>query len=102
MRNSEDSDMTDCIVALVTVGSRADGERIAEALVGEQLAACVNIVEPIRSRYRWENRVERDDELLLIIKNRASALPSLPRAGRRRTRSRRPGGCPWPTFEGRL
>ena len=60
--------MTDCSVILVTVGSRAEGERIAEVLVGEQLAACVNIVGPIRSIYRWENAVQREDEWLLIIK----------------------------------
>ena len=60
--------MTGCSVIFVTVGSREEGERIAEALVGEQLAACVNIVGPIRSIYRWENAIQRDDEWLLIIK----------------------------------
>ena len=60
--------MTDCSVILVTVSSREEGERIADVLVGEQLAACVNIVGPIRSIYRWENAVQRDDEWLLIIK----------------------------------
>ena len=64
--------MTDCIVVLVTVGSREEGERIAEALVSEQQAACVNLVGPIRSIYRWENAVQRDEELLLIIKTRAA------------------------------
>jgi periplasmic divalent cation tolerance protein len=63
--------MTDCIVVLVTVGSRDEGERIAEALVGEQLAACVNVTGPIRSIYRWENDIQRDDEWLLVIKTRA-------------------------------
>ena len=60
--------MTDCSVILVTAGSRAEGERIAEVLVGEQLAACVNVIGPIGSIYRWENAVQRDDEWLLIIK----------------------------------
>jgi len=64
--------VTDCIIVLVTVGSREEGERIAEALVGEQRAACVNVVGPIRSIYRWENVVQRDEELLLIIKTRAA------------------------------
>lgn len=60
--------MTDCLVILVSVGSREEGERIAAALVGEQLAACVNILGPMRSIYRWENEVRRDDEWLLVIK----------------------------------
>ena len=72
--------MTDCIVALVTVGSRSEGERIAETLVNEQLAACVNIVGPIQSTYRWKGRVQRDDELLLIVKTRGELFARL--AGR--------------------
>jgi periplasmic divalent cation tolerance protein len=53
---------------LVTVPNREEGERIAEILVGERLAACVNIVGPLRSIYRWEGAVCRDDEYLLVIK----------------------------------
>ena len=68
---------SDCIVVLVTVGSLAQGERIADALVTEELAACVNIVGPIRSVYRWEGRVQRDEELLLIIKTRAELFAQL-------------------------
>jgi periplasmic divalent cation tolerance protein len=68
---AKESQMTDCIVVLVTVGSRDEGERIAEAVVGEQLAACVNVAGPIRSIYRWENDIQRDDEWLLVIKTRA-------------------------------
>ena len=60
--------MTAELVVLVTVPSREDGERIAEALVGEALAACVNIVGPMRSIYRWQGEVCRDDEHLLLIK----------------------------------
>jgi periplasmic divalent cation tolerance protein len=60
--------MSPVLVVLVTVPSREDGERIAEALVGESLAACVNLVGPIRSIYRWQGAVCRDDEHLLLIK----------------------------------
>ncbi len=69
--------MTDCIVALVTVGSRAEGERIAATLVAEQLAACVNVVGPIHSTYRWEGQVQRDEELLLIVKTRGQLFARL-------------------------
>ncbi len=44
-----------------------DADRIAEQIVSEKLAACVNIV-PIRSIYTWEGELEHDEELLLIIK----------------------------------
>ncbi|MDX2169115.1 MAG: divalent-cation tolerance protein CutA [Deltaproteobacteria bacterium] len=69
--------MTDVRVVLVTVPSQAAGERIAEALVGEQLAACVNIVGPIRSIYRWQGELCRDDEHLLLIKTTAAAYAAL-------------------------
>ena len=48
----------DAIVVLVTAGSAEEGARIGRALVEERLAACVNVVGPIRSIYRWEGAVE--------------------------------------------
>ena len=69
--------MTDALVVLVTVPSRADGERIAEALVGETLAACVNILGPIRSIYRWQGEIARDDEHLLLIKTTRAGYAAL-------------------------
>lgn len=69
--------MNDERVVLVTVPSREEGERIAEIVVGEGLAACVNIVGPIRSIYRWEGAVCRDDESLLIIKTTQARYPAL-------------------------
>ena len=64
--------MTDCIVVLVTIGTADDGARLARALVEEQLVACVNVVGPIRSIYRWEGRVCDEAEHLLVIKTRAA------------------------------
>jgi len=69
--------MTDARLVLVTVPSREDGERIAEALVGDALAACVNLVGPIRSIYRWQGAVCRDDEHLLLIKTTAAGYAAL-------------------------
>jgi periplasmic divalent cation tolerance protein len=60
--------MSEALIVFVTVPSRADGERIAEALVGERLAACANLVGPIRSIYRWQGEICRDDEHLMLIK----------------------------------
>ena len=69
--------MTEVLVVLVTVPSRADGERLAEAVVGEGLAACVNIVGPVRSIYRWQGEICRDDEHLLVIKTTRAGYAAL-------------------------
>ncbi len=56
------------VVALITAPSREVGERIAHALVEGKLAACVNIVAPIRSVYTWEGKTCDEGEVLLIAK----------------------------------
>ena len=55
-------------IVLTTVGSHEAAEGLAGSLVERRLAACVNIVGPVRSIYRWEGAVERDQEFLLLIK----------------------------------
>lgn len=64
-------------VVLVTAPDAEVGERLARALVDERLAACVNVVPGIRSFYRWEGRVQSDDEVLLVIKTRADRCEAL-------------------------
>src|SRR5271163_2895015 len=59
-------------VILVTAGSEDQAVVIARALVDERLAACVNIVGPIRSIYRWREAIEDDREFLMLIKTRAT------------------------------
>jgi periplasmic divalent cation tolerance protein len=71
--------MSEFVVVLVTVGSADEAERLAEAVVSEQLAACVNIVGPIRSIYMWKGELQRDDERLLVLKTRAVLFPALER-----------------------
>lgn len=65
------------IAVLVTVGSAIEAERIAESLVEERLAACVNIVGPIRSIYRWQGVIERGEEQLLVVKTRRALFEAL-------------------------
>lgn len=60
--------MTDKLLVLSTAGSEAEARKIAYALVERRLAACVNIVPGISSVYRWQGKVESNDEYLLIVK----------------------------------
>ena len=64
-------------VALVTVPDRETGDRIAQALVTESLAACVNVIPGVVSTYRWQGEIQRDDELLLVIKTRREKMEAL-------------------------
>ncbi len=65
--------MTDYRIVLTTAGSVDEAERIATTLVEAELAACVNIVSPITSVYRWKGAVQKEQEWLLLIKTTASA-----------------------------
>ncbi len=60
--------MTNARVVLTTIGSKELAEKLAEQLVERRLAACVNILGPIHSVYRWNDNVEHEDEHLLLIK----------------------------------
>lgn len=60
--------MNESIVVFVTCGSEEEAIKIANALVEDHLAACANLVSPIRSIYRWEGKIWDEKEWLLIIK----------------------------------
>jgi periplasmic divalent cation tolerance protein len=69
--------MPDYMVVLVTCGSEEEALKIALALVEDHLAACVNLVAPIRSIYRWEGKIWDEKEWLLIIKTQAKRFDEL-------------------------
>ncbi len=69
--------MTEAIVVLVTASSRDEASRLAEAVVGERLAACVNIVGGVRSIYRWQGEICDDEETLLVIKTRRDKFAAI-------------------------
>src|SRR5690349_19617115 len=60
--------MTDNIIVFVTCETREQAETIAQTVVSERLAACVNVLPGIRSCYIWERKLTWSDELLLLIK----------------------------------
>ncbi|ESQ51970.1 hypothetical protein EUTSA_v10017289mg [Eutrema salsugineum] len=77
IKMEESSKTVPSIVVYVTVPNREAGKKLANSIVQEKLAACVNIVPGIESVYEWEGKVQSDSEELLIIKTRQSLLESL-------------------------
>lgn len=71
------ADLGDLSVVYVTVPTKDEGEKLAVGLVESQLAACVNIIPGIESVYLWEGKVNRDQELLLVIKTKVALLHEL-------------------------
>ncbi len=72
--------MTDKIAILCTCSSDEEGLKIARLLVEKRLAACVNIIQPVRSIYRWQGKVEDAPEVLLVIKSRRPLFEELRKA----------------------
>lgn len=69
--------MTDKIIVLTTCENSQDAQTIAETLVEKRLAACVNILPGLKSVYRWQGKVEKAGELLLLIKTRRGLFEQL-------------------------
>lgn len=69
--------VTGMLLVMTTVPDRGHADRIARALVDERLAACVTILAPAASVYRWQGAVEAADELPLLVKTAATRLPRL-------------------------
>jgi periplasmic divalent cation tolerance protein len=70
---------TDAIVVLMTAANAEEAARLAEMLVGSQLAACVQIMPAMESVYRWEEKIERQSEVLLIAKTIRARFDDLER-----------------------
>ncbi len=69
--------MNEVLLVFGNAPDRAAAERIAEALVTQRVAACVNILPGCISFYRWEGKLERSDEVPLLIKTTRAAYPQL-------------------------
>lgn len=71
--------MPDAIVVMVTCGSDAEAQKIADAAVAERLAACASILGSVRSVFRWQGAVARESELLLLMKTTPERFEALSR-----------------------
>jgi periplasmic divalent cation tolerance protein len=69
----------DAIVVFMTTANREEAIRIAELLVGAHLAACVQVLPEIESVYRWEGKIERQSEVLLLAKTTRNKFADLER-----------------------
>jgi periplasmic divalent cation tolerance protein len=67
----------EALVVITTVEKAPDGEQIARQLVERELAACVQVIAPIVSTYRWEGKIEQAREQLLLIKTTRAAYAEL-------------------------
>ena len=68
--------MTDLIAVYTTVSNEEQAQLLVSAAIENNLAACVQS-EPIRSTYRWQGQIERQDEIRLLLKTTRTAYPKL-------------------------
>jgi periplasmic divalent cation tolerance protein len=68
------------LLVFTNLPDRAAAERLADALVGERFAACVNILAPCRSVYRWKSALQHDEEHPVLIKTTAERYAELEQA----------------------
>ena len=65
------------VIVLTTLPAEGDAERFATQLVQERLAACVNLLPPMQSVYRWKDAIEKADERQIVIKTTRTRLGDL-------------------------
>ena len=68
---------TEYIIVFITAPNEEEAAKISRTIVGERLAACVNIIGSVRSIYKWQGRVEDEQEGLMIIKTKKSLFDRL-------------------------
>ena len=61
----------------MTAGSFEEAKRIGQILVGQNLAACVNLLENMTSIFNWEDKMEESQEVIMIAKTRKTLMPKL-------------------------
>lgn len=67
----------DIVIVLTTLGAATDADAFARTLVEERLAACVNVLPPMRSTYRWKDAIECGEERQVVIKTTRDRVEAL-------------------------
>jgi periplasmic divalent cation tolerance protein len=65
------------VIILTTLGASADAAAFARVLVTDRLAACVNVLPPMTSVYRWKGAIEEDHEQQLVIKTTSDRVAAI-------------------------
>ncbi|HEX5885675.1 MAG TPA: divalent-cation tolerance protein CutA [Pyrinomonadaceae bacterium] len=73
------NDVTDAIVVFMTAANVEEATRLADMVVGAHLAACVQILPEMESIYRWDGKIERQSEILLLAKTTRAKFEELER-----------------------
>jgi len=60
---------TGCQIVITTAPDQASARKLADTLIEEGLAACVNVLDKVESIYRWQGKINRDSEYMLLIKS---------------------------------
>jgi len=68
------------LLVVTNLPDRAAAERLADLVIGKNLAACVNILAPCRSVYRWKGAVQHDEEHPMLIKTTTERYGALEQA----------------------
>ena len=69
--------MTDALLVFTTLPSAEKAAELGKALVEERLAACANLIPAVRSIYRWQGKLQDENEVLVLLKTRAEHLERL-------------------------
>lgn len=71
--------MTDAVLIYSTAPSREVADALAASLLDKRLAACVNMIDGMRTRYRWQGRIEESVEVVLLIKTAHGQVDAIQR-----------------------
>ena len=69
--------MNGYLLVISTVPTEDEGNAIAQEIVKERLAACVNVTSAVQSFYWWEERISNDKEFMLFVKTKTNLFPKL-------------------------
>ena len=70
-------DQSKAVIVFMTAPKREEAERLAEIIINERLAACVQILPEITSFYHWQGKIERDSEVLILAKTTIDKFPEM-------------------------
>lgn len=79
MTTDATTDVTEAIVVFLTAADSEEADRLAELLISQRLAACVQILPEMKSVYRWQGQIERQKEVLVIAKTTQTKFAVLER-----------------------